>query len=454
MLKNCQINNYKIIKQLGTDQYSLVFHMKDIISKKDFAIKIIIKSFIQSHYYPNSHNNKHQRCSTRTQIKMIKDEILHYFRLNQYKVSLPLINLHSIKNLSDEELSTFKNYKEISLHLKVHSHKNIVTIHELMEFPLGIFVLMDYYPTDLFNSIVISKKFINNGWLIKKIFLQICSALQYCHSKGIHHCDIKPENLLLDTNDNIYLCDFGFATKSKWLTPNTSIGSSFYMAPERVLYFKYSYHNNNYQKISKFCVNKADIWSLGILLINLTCIRNPWLKAHQLQDTTFRQFIMDTTVLKNILPISNELYHILIKVLQLNPSLRCDISTLMVMIKNCTSFLCPNSTVENVVSSLNNVSILPEYEYNNFIAVNEVYEDIPNINYVYGPQNMDRLCVVSQNNISDYILSNNKNHTGNYLKSAPQILSINIRRKTDTMFDQKIEGITNDNKFLDQMSTL
>ena len=80
MLKNWQINNYKIIKQLGTDQYSLVFHVKDIISKKDFAIKIIIKSFIQSHYYPNSHNNKHQRCSTRTQINMNKDQILHYFR--------------------------------------------------------------------------------------------------------------------------------------------------------------------------------------------------------------------------------------------------------------------------------------------------------------------------------------------------------------------------------------
>lgn len=451
MLENCQINNYEIIKQLGSEQCSFAFHVKDIISKKDFTIKIIIKSSFQSHYYPDNHNNKEQGCYTRTQINRTKDDILYYFRLNQYKVSLPLINLNSIKNLLDEELSTFKNYKEISLHLKVHSHKNIATIHELMETPLVIFVLLDYYQTDLFNSIVISKRFINNGWLIKKVFLQICSALQYCHSKKIYHCDIKPENIFLDKNDNIYLGNFGLATKSKWIIPHAPTSSSFYMAPERVLYFKYSYNSNNYQDFSKFCTYKTDIWSLGILLINLICIRHPWSRTHQLQDVTFRYFVMDSTVLKSILPVSNELYHILVKVLQLNPSLRCNIATLMTMIKNCTSFLCPNSIIENIASALNIVPILSEDEYNNFIAINEVYEDIFDINYIYSPYHVNRLGVASYDYINDSVLWNNKIHTSNYLTYRTLMPSKEIYKKINTIFNEKFEYIT-DNPQISQLN--
>ncbi|CAL9731279.1 serine/threonine-protein kinase Vhs1p [Monosporozyma unispora] len=449
MLENCQVNNYRILEQLGSGGYGLVFHVKDILSNKDFAMKIIVKSFLNQ---PSHNHGKHSENAINIQYKMIKDEILHYFRLNQYKLSLPAVDLNSIKDLSNDELLTMPRYKEISLHLKVHSHKNIVTIHNVMECSFGTFIIMDYYSIDLFNSIVSERHFINNGWLIKKVFLQICSAIEYCHSKGIYHCDIKPENLLLDGNDNVYLCDFGLATRSEMLTPNVSIGSSFYMAPERVLYFKPECSNStidDFEEVSKFRTYNADIWSLGILLINLTCIRNPWLKAHQVEDTTFRYYLKDNSVLKRILPISEDLYQILVHVLQLNPNLRCDISSLMIMIRDCPSFHRLDVDGDGNNDALVIVPPLSENEFNRFVAVNELNDNILDMDYLFDSLRNNTVNALGENSLKNTtnnirapsnmssVVSTSNNSTTNDDESTLYATTENLNKETndDSRFD-------------------
>ncbi len=67
--------------------------------------------------------------------------------------------------------------------------------------------------------------------------LQVSSALQYAHNLRIVHRDLKPENMLIDTNDNILLSDFGIAVLSSSTHSYSSkqpAGTYYYMAPEQI----------------------------------------------------------------------------------------------------------------------------------------------------------------------------------------------------------------------------
>ncbi|XP_009998912.1 PREDICTED: testis-specific serine/threonine-protein kinase 3 [Chaetura pelagica] len=151
---------------------------------------------------------------------------------------------------------------QIVMHLK---HRNIIHVHEVLESTEGkIFLVMELAEDgDIFDYMV------REGPLpepqAKVLFRQLVDAIQYCHSCGVAHRDLKCENALLQGH-TLKLTDFGFAK----LLPRdgrdlsrTFCGSTAYVAPEVLQGLP---HDS--------C--KGDIWSMGTILYILLCARMPF----------------------------------------------------------------------------------------------------------------------------------------------------------------------------------
>lgn len=80
-----------------------------------------------------------------------------------------------------------------------------------------------------------------------------------------------------------------------------------------------------------------DVWSLGVILVNLTCGRNPWKRA-SVEDSTFQAYLKDPFFLKSILPLSSEMVCILSRVFERDPSKRISIPELRQAILECPRF--------------------------------------------------------------------------------------------------------------------
>lgn len=80
-----------------------------------------------------------------------------------------------------------------------------------------------------------------------------------------------------------------------------------------------------------------DVWSLGIILVNLTCGRNPWKRA-SIDDSTFRAYVKNPRFLSSILPLSPELDAILRRIFECDPRRRINIPELRNLILRCPRF--------------------------------------------------------------------------------------------------------------------
>lgn len=104
---------------------------------------------------------------------------------------------------------------------------------------------------------LLSKKGRFDEALTRFYTIEIVSGLKYLNSQGIVHCDIKPENIILDREGHIIITDFGLAKKftSPKQTCDRSWGTTRYMAPEVILGRPYRF--------------EPDWWSLGIMIFEM-----------------------------------------------------------------------------------------------------------------------------------------------------------------------------------------
>lgn len=248
--------------------------------------------------------------------------------------------------------------REIQLHHEASNHPNVVSLIKIMDSWDCTYVVLEFCPEgDLFSSITEHGLFLGNDIMAKRAFLQILDAVDFCHSLGIYHRDLKPENILVtDGGLTVKLADFGLATRD-YLTSDFGCGSTFYMSPGMS---KSTYHGLRLALIHSECHQVSassyyssapnDVWSLGIILVNLTCGRNPWKRA-SLEDFTFRAYINNPKFLRSILPLSPELDTILRRIFEIDPRKRITTPELRSLILSCTRFTTYPTATETTLST-------------------------------------------------------------------------------------------------------
>lgn len=250
--------------------------------------------------------------------------------------------------------------REIQLHYAASQHPNVVSMVKILDSPECTYVVIEYCPEgDLFAKITEEGHYNGDDFKAKQVFLQILSAVQHCHSRGIYHRDLKPENVLVTDNGwTVKLADFGLATQDR-ITSDFGCGSTFYMSPGTLYSSNFDQYFTNYFILEcqqpnpkpHACYASApnDIWSLGVILVNLTCGRNPWKRA-SMEDSTFRAFMRDRNFLQSILPITDELNIILQRIFEVNPHRRASLEEIRDLIIRCPRFTTQGSS-SNVVSA-------------------------------------------------------------------------------------------------------
>ncbi|KAL6880775.1 Pkinase domain-containing protein [Trichoderma novae-zelandiae] len=246
--------------------------------------------------------------------------------------------------------------REIRLHYLASAHPNVVSMMKIVDDPDCIYVILEYCPEgDLFSNITERGRYVGKDELSKKVFLQILDAVEHCHNLNIYHRDLKPENILVtDNGETVKLADFGLAT-SEDRSEDYGCGSTFYMSPECL--------DPSARKPYYMCAPN-DVWSLGVILVNLTCGRNPWKQASY-QDSTYRAYVRSQDFLKTILPLTDELNAILGRIFNPNPEHRITLPELRQRIMACSQFTVPavptpTSIQDQYVS--NEDAIVDDYE--------------------------------------------------------------------------------------------
>ena len=171
-------------------------------------------------------------------------------------------------NVSSDEEMMKRFVHELRYSRKI-THKNVIRIYDFLYIRGNYAISMEYFPSHTLGGEIVGEKPVELKRAIK-FGIDIATGMTVAHQAGIVHRDLKPANILIDNTSLLKIVDFGVAAaQSQGDTQLTKtgyvIGSPKYMAPEQIL--------------GKKVDERADIYSVGVILYELLCGVPPYTRG-------------------------------------------------------------------------------------------------------------------------------------------------------------------------------
>ena len=248
-------NRYKLVEKIGTGGMAIVYRAQDQHLSREVAVKILQPQFAD--------NNK--------AVKRFRHEAKAVASLN---------------------------------------HPNIINIFDIGQDDETEYIIMEYITgQDLKEKINQEGKF--SAAEAVRIIEEVCQALIKAHRNNIIHCDIKPHNILVTSDERVKVTDFGIAqavTDATMHQTESIVGSAHYLSPEQARGSKIT--------------TKSDLYSLGIVLYELVTGRLPFEGDNSVSVALKHVKEQPPSPLKYNDNLSSQLVDIIMKALAKNPAER------------------------------------------------------------------------------------------------------------------------------------
>jgi len=178
------------------------------------------------------------------------------------KVAVKRIHAHLLKD--EREAARYRRaLRNEALLAGKLKHPHIVGVHDADGEANPPYIVLEYIQGAPLDKFTTPDRLLPVEQVLD-ICYKVCSALDYAHTRGLVHRDIKPANLMLQTNGDVKVTDFGtaLATQGDVTQITGFVGSPQYMSPEHVK--------------EEGCTWKSDMWSLGVVAYEMLTGRRPF----------------------------------------------------------------------------------------------------------------------------------------------------------------------------------
>ncbi len=191
------------------------------------------------------------------------------------------------------------------------SHPNIVTVHDFGFDSDRLFLVMEYLPGTDLKTILRERTRLPIEEAVN-IIVQAAAGIGYAHRAGLIHCDVKPHNILVTTDQRIKVTDFGIARAMASIHPEEKSdvvwGSPLYFSPE--------------QAAGEPPSPASDVYSLGVVLYEMLTGRLPFQSSDPVELARMHREVLPPSPRRFNPEIPPTLEQIILKVLSKEPAAR------------------------------------------------------------------------------------------------------------------------------------